>query len=118
MRRALFRQKVADEVIAPHDERHLELHLRLRALRCEHDVVRLFFFFNDTATTEIYTTHNTLPYTTLFRSKQKTAYEITHSHCALSRMPSSAWKKREHVLTPVTVRYLVCRLLLEKKNYN
>src|SRR5881392_4467621 len=30
-------------------------------------VVLCFFFFNDTATTEIYTTHNT-PYTTLFRS--------------------------------------------------
>src|SRR6187551_468682 len=26
------------------------------------------FVFNDTATTEIYTTHNTLPYSTLFRS--------------------------------------------------
>src|SRR6056300_1997633 len=29
----------------------------------------LFFFFNDTATTEIYTNLNTLPYTTLFRSR-------------------------------------------------
>src|SRR5881396_1128007 len=28
----------------------------------------LFFFFNDTATTEIYTVRNTLSYTTLFRS--------------------------------------------------
>src|SRR6187551_4009428 len=27
-----------------------------------------FFFFNDTATTEIYTTHTLFPYTTLFRS--------------------------------------------------
>src|SRR5216117_4188907 len=28
----------------------------------------LFFFFNDTATTEIYTRKDTFPYTTLFRS--------------------------------------------------
>src|SRR3546814_17513238 len=31
-------------------------------------IVRLFFFFNDTATTEIYTTDTLFPYTTLFRS--------------------------------------------------
>src|SRR5213083_1784210 len=30
-----------------------------------------FFFFNDTATTEIYTTANTLSYTTLFRSDRR-----------------------------------------------
>src|SRR6058998_4142878 len=29
----------------------------------------IFFFFNDTATTEIYTVMNTLSYTTLFRSR-------------------------------------------------
>src|SRR6059058_2967950 len=29
----------------------------------------IFFFFNDTATTEIYTSLHTLPYTTLFRSR-------------------------------------------------
>src|SRR3546814_15385507 len=29
----------------------------------------IFFFFNDTATTEIYTTDTLFPYTTLFRSR-------------------------------------------------
>src|SRR5210317_2358050 len=34
-----------------------------------HVVHALFFFFNDTATTEIYTLSYTLSYTTLFRSR-------------------------------------------------
>src|SRR5881396_3902763 len=36
----------------------------------------LFFFFNDTATTEIYTVRNTLSYTTLFRSGEG----LRHAH--------------------------------------
>ncbi len=34
--------------------------------------IRYFFFFNDTATTEIYTIAYTLSYTTLFRSFART----------------------------------------------
>src|ERR1043166_10218891 len=70
-----------------------------------------FFFFNDTATTEIYTLslHDALP---ISRSRSR-------RHCAIafSRRRLLAFQQigRAHVLTPVTFRNLVCRLLLEKK---
>src|SRR5881397_2455835 len=76
------------------------------------------FFFNDTATTEIYTAQYTLPYTTLFRSRRhrrpardpaaarrrgtsgsprwadRKSTRLNSSHIEPSRMPSSAWKKK------------------------
>src|SRR5438094_9017738 len=66
-----------------------------------------FFFFNDTATTEIYT----LSYTTLFRSPH------TASHGA--RCPTGVSHRRrrseEHTSELQSPYDLVCRLLLEKK---
>src|SRR3546814_5710174 len=79
------------------------------------------------------------PYTTLFRSRQPgRASRRTHSadatavkcpvmsyltlpRCRTSR-PGNTWQDdrqigRAPVCTPVTNAYLVCRLLLEKKNY-
>src|SRR5210317_892376 len=74
----------------------------------------VIFFFNDTATTEIYTLSYTLPYTTLFRSldgdvvlgevgplggsatveklatKDRKSTRLNSSHIQKSRMPSSA----------------------------
>src|SRR5256885_16371455 len=41
----------------------------------------LFFFFNDTATTEIYT----LSYTTLFRSDRTTVHECLSAMCCVSQ---------------------------------
>src|SRR6056300_407946 len=74
-----------------------------------------FFFFNDTATTEIYTNLNLFPYTTLFRSRRglrqcrsrpvheptarpdgrgprrdRKSTRLNSSHIQKSRMPSSA----------------------------
>src|SRR2546426_8420988 len=70
----------------------------------------LFFFFNDTATTEIYTLslHDALP--------------ISMVSFATDTDPPPAWIKRgrtrseEHTSELQSPCNLVCRLLLEKKN--
>src|SRR6266404_1685305 len=70
-----------------------------------------FFFFNDTATTEIYTLslHDALPISP--RSRRGT---VSVSSCA----PSGLYTLRseEHTSELQSLAYLVCRLLLEKKN--
>src|SRR5215467_14935987 len=75
-----------------------------------------FFFFNDTATPEIYT----LSYTTLFRSPPGS----TPGHRggllrARSRgpacWPATGWRSEEHTSELQSPCNLVCRLLLEKK---
>src|SRR5688572_33352539 len=69
-----------------------------------------FFFFNDTATTEIYT----FPYTTLFRShgsRQGESYEESKSD--MGRF--SNHRSEEHTSELQSQSNLVCRLLLEKK---
>src|SRR5256885_12350255 len=76
--------------------------------------ILLFFFFNDTATTEIYTLslHDALP--------------ISHSPCSVagssstSRNPSTSRvrpraRSEEHTSELQSPCNLVCRLLLEKK---
>src|ERR1035438_10929286 len=80
----------------------------IRASRFSSFCLFLFFFFNDTATTEIYTLslHDALP--------------ISHGPgCPSSgsiawRLP---WRGRseEHTSELQSLRHLVCRLLLEKK---
>src|SRR5438552_18242160 len=75
-----------------------------------------FFFFNDTATTEIYTLslHDALPIcqhrrpTSAFTSTT-IGWRITRAR--LSRMPRS----EEHTSELQSPDHLVCRLLLEKK---
>src|ERR1035441_10921290 len=70
--------------------------------------VRLLFFFNDTATTEIYTLslHDALP--------------IWWSACPRAPATSwgprtrTAWRSEEHTSELQSLRHLVCRLLLEK----
>src|SRR5829696_10477099 len=72
----------------------------------------LFFFFNDTATTEIYTLslHDALPI----------------SRCASSRSPRNQsppvfppnFRSEEHTSELQSLTNLVCRLLLEKKKKN
>src|SRR3712207_6868013 len=89
-----------------------------------------FFFFNDTATTEIYTLslHDALP---IFAATNgSTACSFTHGRaCTPSGSgPSSAGSRRavlsstrtssrseEHTSELQSRQYLVCRLLLEKK---
>src|SRR5258706_3529181 len=83
-----------------------------------------FFFFNDTATTEIYTLslHDALPICTkvLFEHSPPTQYARTVNAC------SAFWRSRErcllrseeHTSELQSLTNLVCRLLLEKKNSN
>src|SRR3712207_7522010 len=106
-------------------------------------LVLSFFFFNDTATTEIYTLslHDALPISVVTRSgampvteraERKKALAAAMSRCSLSRVstrsPSSRGTVRNFVLGPYrseehtselqSRQYLVCRLLLEKKKIN
>src|SRR6266545_8124342 len=69
-----------------------------------------YFFFNDTATTEIYTLslHDALPIPTV----------SSPMPCTRGRRPvatSSLSRSEEHTSELQSLAYLVCRLLLEKK---
>src|SRR5258707_12719668 len=72
----------------------------------------LLFFFNDTATTEIYTLslHDALPISPrfLFAAPSSPA-------CSRPRWCCSG-RSEEHTSELQSRQYLVCRLLLEKKN--
>src|SRR2546423_10758453 len=95
-----------------------------------------FFFFNDTATTEIYTLslHDALPILlkrrghqmrrlrrgALTRTKSRAAFLViflpTRSAARLSvRASVSRKRSEEHTSELQSLAYLVCRLLLEKK---
>src|SRR2546429_4869031 len=78
-----------------------------------------FFFFNDTATTEIYTLslHDALPIS--FRSSSSTRWPSTEEASITSsgiRTPSPTFLRSEEHTSELQSRlHLVCRLLLEKK---
>src|SRR2546422_3391442 len=76
----------------------------------------VFFFFNDTATTEIYT----LSYTTLFRSPRPDRVPGACAGRWWDRSTAAADRRRrarseEHTSELQSRLHLVCRLLLEKK---
>src|SRR5436853_1525215 len=86
----------------------------------------IFFFFNDTATTEIYT----LSLQTLFRSQACSMASVGRLTCltksskvfviidgSLNQRTSPYLLRRseEHTSELQSLRHLVCRLLLEKK---
>src|SRR3712207_8953148 len=93
----------------------------------------LFFFFNDTATTEIYTLslHDALPIwsrgsSSRTRRSWSTATRPTRRSRSSSRAPrragsstpaasSATSRSEEHTSELQSRQYLVCRLLLEKK---
>src|SRR2546422_7869235 len=89
-------------------------------------VLSLFFFFNDTATTEIYTLslHDALP---IYLDHRRPG-EDQHLHPLLPPSPSrthlldcdgdqlAVWRSEEHTSELQSRLHLVCRLLLEKKN--
>src|SRR5229473_7821037 len=69
----------------------------------------IFFFFNDTATTEIYTLslHDALPISSL---------NCQASRCrSRPRRSCRTTRSEEHTSELQSLAYLVCRLLLEKK---
>src|SRR2546430_2266467 len=80
-----------------------------------------FFFFNDTATTEIYTLslHDALPISAICRSSSASSRLCPSSVSTWDhrRMPSRSIRKRseEHTSELQSQSNLVCRLLLEKK---
>src|SRR5438067_4377556 len=84
----------------------------------------LFFFFNDTPTTEIYTLslHDALPILRFLKRSRRTATrrtsstpEILPEETTPSRQPSPARRSEEHTSELQSRFDLVCRLLLEKK---
>src|SRR3712207_7904548 len=96
----------------------------------------IFFFFNDTATTEIYTLslHDALPISAVPKRKRapklKTAAMQTAAKGLSTRVPTivaielaESWnplmkRSEEHTSELQSRQYLVCRLLLEKKKQN
>src|SRR3712207_8476060 len=89
-----------------------------------------FFFFNDTATTEIYTLslHDALPISGPFgpilkgvwQSMQPVMFMMYSPRFSNARLRSAASastvRSEEHTSELQSRQYLVCRLLLEKKN--
>src|SRR5947208_15105807 len=79
----------------------------------------LFFFFNDTATTEIYTLslHDALPIFTTHLFFEGTILSTTRLQYLGDEPDEVVQKKRseEHTSELQSPDHLVCRLLLEKK---
>src|SRR3712207_7829470 len=77
-----------------------------------------FFFFNDTATTEIYTLslHDALPISVApsFR-RSRSAEPMSSLRGRAGRVLGRVSRSEEHTSELQSRQYLVCRLLLEKK---
>src|SRR3989442_9316372 len=75
-----------------------------------------FFFFNDTATTEIYTLslHDALP---IFSSEIPPRHHFTTLRCRVvcCMCTNGSLRSEEHTSELQSRPHLVCRLLLEKK---
>src|SRR2546430_12948190 len=95
--------------------------------------IAIFFFFNDTATTEIYTLslHDALPISPLSPTRPTTSSAFTAKStrfnaatgpkvfviCRISTRAGTATpRSEEHTSELQSQSNLVCRLLLEKKN--
>src|SRR2546425_3271080 len=85
-------------------------------------VLSVFFFFNDTATTEIYTLslHDALPISSAGSWSTTCSMASGVTRASRSRLitrstTSCATRSEEHTSELQSLAYLVCRLLLEKK---
>src|SRR5258708_12457484 len=79
-----------------------------------------FFFFNDTATTEIYTLslHDALPISGIVGRKiLDVARDEQHGVRLRGRPDDGIGRSEEHTSELQSPDHLVCRLLLEKKKY-
>src|SRR2546429_3609660 len=76
----------------------------------------LFFFFNDTATTEIYTLslHDALPISSVPMRRVASMTSVPCGTCT-SRSLIFSLRSEEHTSELQSRLHLVCRLLLEKK---
>src|SRR3712207_8549544 len=106
-------------------------------------LIRFIFFFNDTATTEIYTLslHDALPIYVAMCDVSEAAMAETKRLCEVEKLPRGlrvtthvadvaiedhlkrfrdqlAERSEEHTSELQSRQYLVCRLLLEKKKIN
>src|SRR2546430_11396471 len=85
--------------------------------------IMFFFFFNDTATTEIYTLslHDALPISTGTTGRCRMSASPTacgRRQRSSSTLTTSRRRSEEHTSELQSQSNLVCRLLLEKKNKN
>src|SRR2546427_9511600 len=86
-------------------------------------LILVFFFFNDTATTEIYTLslHDALPICSRRGRRQPQHVEIATRHAGIlehparAQQPVHARRSEEHTSELQSQSNIVCRLLLEKK---
>src|SRR5262245_66248785 len=78
-----------------------------------------FFFFNDTATTEIYTLslHDALPICLIGRQAEM-QFACEDRIAELRAQVDRNSRSEEHTSELQSLRHLVCRLLLEKKKTN
>src|SRR2546423_10182321 len=83
----------------------------------------IFFFFNDTATTEIYTLslHDALPIFARYLELQlsqsgKDSVFVSAEKLLHPFIRKTTGRSEEHTSELQSLAYLVCRLLLEKKN--
>src|SRR5215217_214165 len=95
---------------------------RLGRRNCVRPDERLFpfFFFNDTATTEIYTLslHDALPIDSPSAPDLRHVLQVQPVLVRLRRVPQQVHRSEEHTSELQSRQYLVCRLLLEKKKTN
>src|SRR3989442_14488982 len=95
--------------------------LPVLSIRLKLPVCSFFFFFNDTATTEIYTLslHDALPIwrEEVDREHERTlVVELVNSRVVRRRKPDEeVLRSEEHTSELQSRPHLVCRLLLEKK---
>src|SRR5258707_1841349 len=87
--------------------------------------LHFFFFFNDTATTEIYTLslHDALPICEVGRPVCRTicadpGADQAHHEWPQLQPADQPMRSEEHTSELQSRQYLVCRLLLEKKKKN
>src|SRR5258706_11828531 len=93
----------------------------------------LFFFFNDTATTEIYTLslHDALPISAIELGRKNGSRRLTNASSLRHdteplrldaqrrvELAAEAMRSEEHTSELQSLTNLVCRLLLEKKKKN
>src|SRR2546422_3356833 len=81
-------------------------------------IFSFFFFFNDTATTEIYTLslHDALPISSISPDGKYLLYaDLEGMHLRLIATGETQSRSEEHTSELQSRLHLVCRLLLEKK---